>query len=181
MYLNVVLGTLEMQWMLVSFIRKVSSPYDNWSQARMIDELLSTTSYHCYLGNKYLIHAYPYSIQPLVGCILAWNSLFAKFVVLVKILLNKTLYCIFEKFEKTHTIGNIQIMFMIHLSRICPLVIYCISIPQRALMCNIDDFAKWIPIYDTCCLSQNIPTSSSSLIVSCDVSRFSWLKFIHIP
>ena len=71
MYLNVVLGTLEMQWMLVSFIRKVSSPNDIWSQARMIDELSSTISYHCYLGNKYLIHAYPYSIQPLVGCILA--------------------------------------------------------------------------------------------------------------
>ena len=65
--------------------------------------------------------------------------------------------------------GNIQIMFMIHLSRICPLAIYCKSIPQRALMCNINDFAKWIPIYDTCCLSQNISTSSSSLIVSCDV------------
>ena len=29
LYLNGVLGTLEMQWMLVSFIRKVSSPYDN--------------------------------------------------------------------------------------------------------------------------------------------------------
>ena len=71
MYLNVVLGTLEMQWMLVSFIRKVLSPYDIWSQARMINELLSTTSFHCYLGNKYLIHAYSYSIQPLVGCILA--------------------------------------------------------------------------------------------------------------
>ena len=71
MYLNIVLGTLEIQWMLVSFIRKVSSPYDNWSQARMLNELLSTTSYHCYLGNKYLIHAYSYSIQPLVGCILA--------------------------------------------------------------------------------------------------------------
>ena len=71
MYLNVVLGTLEMQWRLVSFIRKVLSPYDNWSQARMINELLSTTSYHCYPGNKYLSHAYPYSIQPFVGCILA--------------------------------------------------------------------------------------------------------------
>ena len=71
MYLNAVLGTLEMQWRLVSSIRNVSSPYDNWSQAKMINELLSTTSYHCYLGNKYLIHAYPYSIQPLVGCILA--------------------------------------------------------------------------------------------------------------
>jgi hypothetical protein len=72
MYLNVVLGTLEIQWMLVSFIRKVVSPCDNWSQARMIDELLSTTSYLCYLGNKYLIHAYSSIIQPLVGCFLAW-------------------------------------------------------------------------------------------------------------
>ena len=31
MYLNVVLGTLEMQWRLVSSIRKVLSPYENWS------------------------------------------------------------------------------------------------------------------------------------------------------
>ena len=71
MYLNVVLGTLKIQWMLVSFIRKVVSPYNIWSQARMIDEFLSTTSYHCYLGNKYLTHAYSYSFQPPVGCILA--------------------------------------------------------------------------------------------------------------
>ena len=71
MYLNDVLGTLEMQWRLVSSIRKVLSPYEDWSQARMIDELLSTTSSHCHLGNKYLIHALSYSIQPLVGCILA--------------------------------------------------------------------------------------------------------------
>ena len=84
MYLNVVLGTLEMQWRLVSFIRKVSSPYDNWSQARMINELLSTTSYHCYLGNKYLIHAYSCSIQPLVGCILTWNSYFENMMVLTQ-------------------------------------------------------------------------------------------------
>ena len=95
-YLNVVLGTLEMQWMLVSFIRKVSSSYDNWSQARMINEILSTTSYHCYLGNKYLTHAYPCSIQPLVGCILAWIYLFWKCCGSYKILLNKTSYCIFE-------------------------------------------------------------------------------------
>ena len=79
MYLNDVLGTLEMQWRLVSSIRKVLSPYENWSQARMIDELLSTTSSPCYLGNKYLIHAFSYSIQPLVGCILAWNYLFRKY------------------------------------------------------------------------------------------------------
>jgi hypothetical protein len=44
MYLNLVLGTLEMQWMLVSFIRKVLSPYNIWSQPRMNDKLLSTTS-----------------------------------------------------------------------------------------------------------------------------------------
>ena len=37
MYLDVVLGTLEIQWMLVSSIRKVLSPHDNWSQAGMID------------------------------------------------------------------------------------------------------------------------------------------------
>lgn len=71
MYLNIVLGILEMQWMLVSFIRKVLSPYDDWSQAMMTDELVSTTSYHCYLSNKYLTHAYSSCIQPLVGCILA--------------------------------------------------------------------------------------------------------------
>lgn len=71
MYLKVALVTSEIQWMLVSSIRKVLSPRDNWSQARMINELLSTSSYHCYLGNKYLIHAYSYCIQPLVGCILA--------------------------------------------------------------------------------------------------------------
>ncbi len=42
-----------------------------------------------------------------------------------------------------HMIGiYIYIMFMIHLSQICPLAIYCISIPQRALMCNIDEIAK---------------------------------------
>jgi hypothetical protein len=72
MYLNVVLGTLEMQWMLVSFIRKVLSPYDYWRQAMMIGELLSTTSHHCYLGNKYNFHAYFSSIPTLVGWVLAW-------------------------------------------------------------------------------------------------------------
>jgi hypothetical protein len=44
MYLNLVLGTLEMQWMLVSFIRKVLLPYNIWSQARVNDKHLSTTS-----------------------------------------------------------------------------------------------------------------------------------------
>ena len=35
LYLNVILGTLEMHWMFVSFIRKVVSPCYNWRQARM--------------------------------------------------------------------------------------------------------------------------------------------------
>jgi uncharacterized membrane protein len=70
-YMNVVLGTLEMQWMLVSFIRKVLSPYDYWRQSRMIGELLSTTSHHSYLDNKYNFHAYISSIPTLVGWLLA--------------------------------------------------------------------------------------------------------------
>ena len=41
LYLNVVLGTLERHWMLVSFIRKVVSPCDNWRQARMGGEGLA--------------------------------------------------------------------------------------------------------------------------------------------
>ena len=71
LFVNVVLGTLEMHWRLVSFTRKVLSPCAYWSQARMINELLSTTSYQCYLGNKYLLHAYIYCIQPCVDCIMA--------------------------------------------------------------------------------------------------------------
>ena len=56
MYLNVVLGTLELQWMLVSSIRKVLSPYDNWRQARMIGENSYLLHPHqCYLGNKYFL------------------------------------------------------------------------------------------------------------------------------
>ena len=61
------------------------------------------------------------------------------------------------------------------------LAIYCISIPQSALMCNIDKFAFWTHLFYTCCLSQNIPTSSSSLIVSCDVlwDFLGWSSFIY--
>ena len=44
---------MEMHWMLVSFTMKVSSPHAYWSQARMVDEILSTTSTQCHLGNKY--------------------------------------------------------------------------------------------------------------------------------
>ena len=94
--LEFVLGTLEMHWKLVSFTRKVLSPCAYWSQAMKIDELLSTTSYHCYLGNKYLIHAYSYSIQPLVGCFFGMKLFICKFCGSCKILLKKTSYCIFE-------------------------------------------------------------------------------------
>ena len=89
--LECVLGTLEMHWKLVSFTRKVLSPYAYWSQARMI-----ANSYllhqQCYLGNKYLPHAYISSFQPCVGCFMAWISLVAIDVVLAKFLL-KYLYC----------------------------------------------------------------------------------------
>ncbi len=60
-----------MHWKLVSFTRKVLSPCAYWSQARMI--MNSYLLHHqCYLGNKYLPHAYISSLQPCVGCLLAW-------------------------------------------------------------------------------------------------------------
>ena len=37
--LEFVLGTMEMHWMLASFIRKVFSPCDYWSQAFMINKI----------------------------------------------------------------------------------------------------------------------------------------------
>jgi hypothetical protein len=73
LYLNVVLRILVIHWMRVSLIRKKWWLNDNWRQTRIIEELISTTSDQCYLGNKYLIHALFSSIQPHVGCILAWN------------------------------------------------------------------------------------------------------------
>jgi hypothetical protein len=118
MYLNDVLGTLEMQWRLVSSIRKVLSPYENWSQARMIDELLSTTSSHCYLGNKYLIHAFSYSIQPLVGCILAWNYLFQKYCGSWKLIFKVKLFIVhLSNLRRCICWEYIYIMFMIHLPK----------------------------------------------------------------
>src|SRR5664279_3275066 len=57
--LKCVLDTLEMHWMLVSFIRKVLSPRAYWSQARMSDRLLSTTS-HQFISvtSIYLMHTF---------------------------------------------------------------------------------------------------------------------------
>ena len=40
LYLNFVLGTMEIHWMLASLIRKVFSPCDYWSQALMINKIL---------------------------------------------------------------------------------------------------------------------------------------------
>ena len=39
-------------------------PNNYWNQARVIEELLSTTPYQCYLGNKYLLMHTFSSIQP---------------------------------------------------------------------------------------------------------------------
>ena len=64
--LEFVLGILEMHWKLVSSKRNVLSPCAYWSQAWMI--MSSYLLHHqCYLGNKYLPHAYFSSFQPCVG------------------------------------------------------------------------------------------------------------------
>ena len=68
--LEFVLGTLEMHWKLVSLTRKVLSPCAYWSQARMIMNYY-LLHHQCYLGNKYLPHAYFSSFQPCVGCFMA--------------------------------------------------------------------------------------------------------------
>ena len=81
LYSNCVLGTMEMHWMLASFIRKVFSPCDCWSQALMTNQLSSSSS-SMHLGNKYPSHAYLSSFQPCVGCLLAWKLLWAIVVVL---------------------------------------------------------------------------------------------------
>ena len=57
LYSNFVLGTIEMHWMLASFIMKVFSPCDYWSQALIINKVSSSSS-SMYLGNKYLPHTY---------------------------------------------------------------------------------------------------------------------------
>ena len=58
-----------------------------WSQWTTIYyiQVVSTTSFQCYLGNKYQLHAYISCIQPCVGCIMAWFSWFV-LVILVSFL-----------------------------------------------------------------------------------------------
>ena len=60
LYLNVVLGTLERHWMLVSFIRKVVSPCDNWRQARMGGEGLAVV---LVVAEPFVSLAMHYSLQ----------------------------------------------------------------------------------------------------------------------
>ena len=82
-------------------------------------EILSTTSHQCYLGNKYLSHAYLSSIQPCVGCIMAWIHLFCKCCVSCKVLLENIYIANVSKLRWLHMVGVYKIMFMIHLSQIC--------------------------------------------------------------
>ena len=94
--LKFVLGTLEMHWKLVSITRRESSScaflgHQAWMIMRTYLLLRQ-----CYLGNKYLSHAYFYSPQPCVGCILAWVSRVAFDMVFAKFLSNRLYY----KFEQ---------------------------------------------------------------------------------
>jgi len=92
LYLNVVLGTMEKHWMLDSFIRKMVLPLNFESQARMIDEFLSISSHQCYLGNKYLTHAYISSFQPCVGY--SWHEIiYFQTLWFLQSSLRKHLYC----------------------------------------------------------------------------------------
>ena len=77
-----VFGILEMHWKLVSSTRKVLSPCAYQSQARMI--VNSFLLHHqCYLGNKYLPHAY-FLVFNLVQVVSWHESLFAILLVLAK-------------------------------------------------------------------------------------------------
>ena len=132
-------------------------------------EILSTTSHQCYLGNKYLSHAYLSSFQPCVGCIMAWIYLFCKCCVSCKVLLENIYIANVSKLRWLHMVGVYKIMFMSHLSQICHLAMYCISIPQNALMCNIDEVAKYIPsLWYLLSFSMHF-NYLLSLVDSCDV------------
>jgi hypothetical protein len=72
-----VLGTMEIHWKLVLFIMKVVWSSYNWRQAMMIGKLISTSSLQCYLGNKYLSHAYTYHPTLCRLYIMAWDHSFA--------------------------------------------------------------------------------------------------------
>jgi hypothetical protein len=140
--------------MLVSFIRKVLSPYYYWSQARMISELLSTTSHLCYIGNKYLF-SYSSSIQPLVGCILAWKYLLQMLWFLQRSYKEISLLYMWASWDDCIWWGVYKIMSMVHQFQICFSAIYFILIPHCSLMCNIDNVASCNLLHYACFLSKH--------------------------
>ena len=102
--LECVIGTLEIHWMLFNN-KKMWGLNDNWSQARMINKLISTSSYQWYLGNKYPSNAYFSSIQPLWlhhGMI----SFSCFYCGSCKILLYHP-YCYMSKLRWMHILGSI--------------------------------------------------------------------------
>ena len=115
-----VLGTMEIHWKLVLFIMKVVWSSYNWRQAMMIGKLISTSSLQCYLGNKYLSHAYSYIIQPCVGCILAWNSFICKCCAYCNGLKENSLLQMWVYWDECIYWGLYKIMFMIHQIPIMP-------------------------------------------------------------
>ena len=117
--LDFVLGTLEMDWKLVSFSREVSSTF--WLLEPSIGWSWNLISYinQCHPGNTYLPHAYISSFQPCVGCILAWNPFVAFHVVLVFISSKTSLLQMWESRDDYIWWWVFIVIFMIHLSQIC--------------------------------------------------------------
>ena len=81
----IVLGSLEMHWWILLLTRKVVSPCAYRSKARTINEPLWTTYFQCYLGNKYLLHAY-FSLHSTLCRVLHGMSCFIINVVVLAIL-----------------------------------------------------------------------------------------------
>ena len=114
--LECVLGTLEMHWKLVSYTRKLVSPCAYWSQAWMI--VNSYLLHHqCYVGNKYLPHAYFTSFQPCVGCFLAW--IFIAFDVFLQSLYQNIFITNVSKLGWLHIKWIYIIILLILQSQIC--------------------------------------------------------------
>ena len=179
LYLNVVLGTLEIHWMLVSFIRKKWWSNDNLRQARMIDEILSTTSNHCYLDNKYLLHAYICCFRPLVGCLMACNSLFAKVVFLAKFFISLSLVwaswdeCICWELYKSY--------YWFTQSHICQSSNFIAYHFLKVLSCAILIWLQTLPsLWYLLPLSKH-PNYLVFLHTSCDVFDGVYLKSFNVP
>jgi len=72
LFVNVVLGSLEIHWWIVLLTRKVVSPCAYRSKARTINEL--HTSNAISVTSIYFMHIFP-CIQPCVGCFMACHAL----------------------------------------------------------------------------------------------------------